>query len=90
MSSFTGSFGNWAADHADEIFKLDSIDSLTTFVRVIFSNEDVEGKNLYSMIKLDQGDKSLHVYTQEFNSSYSYWKDDIAVKVAVFLYIGGL
>ena len=90
VSSFTGSLGNWAADHADEIFKLDSIDALTAFVRVSFSNEDLEGKNLYSLIKLDQGDKTLHEYTQEFNSSYSYWKDDIAVKVAVYLYIGGL
>ena len=45
VSSFTGSLGNWAADHADEIFKLDSIDALTTYVRVSFSNEDLEGKN---------------------------------------------
>ena len=90
VSSFTGSLGNWAADHADEICKLDSIDALTTFVRVIFTNEDLEGKNLYSLIKLDQGDKSFHEYSQEFNSSYSYWKDYIAVKVAVYLYIGGL
>ncbi len=50
----------------------------------------MEGKNLYSLIKLDQGDKSLHEYTQEFNNPYGYWKDDIAVKVAVYLYIGGL
>jgi hypothetical protein len=88
-SSFTGSLGNWAADHVDEIFKLDSIDALT-YVRVSFSNEDLEGKNLYSLIKLDQGDKSLHEYTQEFNSSYSNWEDNIAVKVAVYMYIGGL
>ena len=90
VSSFTGSLGNWVADHADEIFKLDSIDTLTTYVRVSFSNENLEGKNLYSPIKLDQGDKFLHEYTQEFNSSYSYWKDDFAVKVAVYLYIDGL
>ena len=90
VSSFTGPLGNWAADHADEIFRLDSIDALTAYVRVSFSNEDLEGKNLYSLIKLDQFDKSLHEYTQEFNSSYSYWKDDISVKVAAYLYIGGL
>ncbi len=69
VSSFTGSLGNWAANHADEVFKLSSIDALTAFVRVSFSNRDLEGKNLYSLIKLDQGDKSLHEYTQEFNSS---------------------
>ena len=45
---------------------------------------------MHSLIKLDQSDKSLHEYTQKFNSSYSYWKDDISVKVASYLYIGGL
>jgi hypothetical protein len=90
VSTFTGHLGNWAADHADEIFKFESIDALTAYVRVSFSNEDLEGLNLYSLIKLDQLDKSLHEYTQEFNSSYSYWKDDISVKVAAYLYIGGL
>ena len=53
VSSFTGSLGNWVADHGDEIFKLDSIDALTSYVRVSFSNEDLEGKNLYFLIKLD-------------------------------------
>jgi hypothetical protein len=64
VSSFTGSLGYWDAVHADEIFKLDSIDAFTTYVRVGFSNEDLEGKNLYSLIKLGQGDKSLHEYSQ--------------------------
>ena len=64
VSSFSGSLGSWVADHADEIFKLDSIDALTTYVRVSFPNEDLEGKNLYSLIKVEQGDKSLHEYTQ--------------------------
>ncbi len=90
VSSFTGSLGNWAADHTDEIFKLDSIDALTAYVRVSFSNEDLEGNNLYSRIKLDQIDKSLHEYTQEFDNSYSYWKDDISIKVGAYLCIGGL
>jgi len=90
VSSFTGSLGNWAVDHADEILKLDSIDALTGYVRISFSHEDLEGKNLYSLIKLDQIGKSLHEYTQEFNNSYSYWKDDISVKVAAYQYIGGL
>ncbi len=79
-----------AADHAYEIFRLDSIVALTAYVRVSFPNEDLKGKNLYSLIKLDQIDKSLHEHTQEFNSSYRYWKDDISVKVAAYLYIGGL
>jgi hypothetical protein len=72
VSSFTGHLGNWAADHADEIFKLDIIDALTSYVRVSFSNEESEDVNLYCSIKLDQFDKSLHEYTEELNSSYSY------------------
>ena len=42
------------------------------------------------MIKLDQIDKSLHEYPQEFYSSYNYWKDYISVKDAAYMYIGGL
>ena len=40
-SSFTGHLGNWAADHADEIFNLDIIDALTAYVRVSFPNMDL-------------------------------------------------
>jgi len=90
VSPFTGQLGNWVAYHADEIFKLDNIDAVTAYVRVSFSNEDLEGMNLDSLIKSDQFDKSLHEYTQEFNSSYSYWKDDISVKAVAYLYIEDL
>ena len=90
MSSFKGHLGNWAADLAGEIFKLDNIDALTAYVRVSFSTEDLEGIKLYSLNKLDQFDKFFHDYTQEFNSSYFYWKDDISVKAAAYLHIGGL
>ncbi len=44
VSFFTGQLGNWAADHAEEIFKLNSIDALPAYVCVSFSNEDLEGK----------------------------------------------
>ena len=30
ISSFTGKLGNWAADHADEVFEIGSIDALTS------------------------------------------------------------
>ncbi len=50
MPSFTGHLGDWAEDHADEIFKLDIIDALTAYVRVSFSSEDLKGINLYSLI----------------------------------------
>jgi hypothetical protein len=72
VSSYTGQLGNWVANHADEIFKLGNIDALTAYVHVSFSNENLEGKNLYSLIKLDQFVKSLHEYTQEINSLYYY------------------
>jgi hypothetical protein len=36
VSSFTGSLGNWVADHAYDIFRLDSIDALTAYVRIGF------------------------------------------------------
>jgi hypothetical protein len=88
--SFTGHLGNLAAYHADEILKLDNIDALTVYVRVSFRNEDLEGIYLYSLIKLDHFDKPLHEDTHEFNSSNSYWKDDISVNSAAYLYIGGL
>jgi hypothetical protein len=90
VSSFTGHLGIRAANHADEIFKLGSIDTLTAYVRVRFFNEDLEDTNLYSLIKSDQFDKSLHEDTRDFKSSYSYWKDDISVMAATYLYIGGL
>ena len=68
VSSFTGHLSYWPADHADEILNLDNIDALTAYICVSFFNEDLEGINLYSLIKLYQFDKSLHEYTQEFNT----------------------
>jgi hypothetical protein len=53
VSSFTEHLGNRATDHADEIFLLYNIDALTAYVRVSFSNEDLEGMNIYSPIKLN-------------------------------------
>ena len=71
VSIFTGHLGNWAAYHADEIFKLGNIDALNAYARVRFSNDDLEGMNSYSLFKLDQFDTSLHEYMHEFNSSKS-------------------
>ncbi len=71
VSSFTRKLGNWASDHNTEIYELQTMEELINYVRVGFSIEDVEGKNLYYLIRLKQGDKSLTDYTQEFNNSYS-------------------
>ncbi len=83
-SSSTEQLGNQVASHADEIAKLDSVDALTVHVRLSSSNEDLEDKNLYSLIKLDRFDKSLCEYTQEFTTSYNYWKDGIPKKVDAY------
>ncbi len=80
VSSFTCKLGNWTSDHSAEIYDLATFDELIAYVRVDFFIEDVEGKNLYSLIRVHQGDKSLKHYTQEFNSSYAYWKSSIDIK----------
>ena len=90
VSSFTRKIGNWAFDHIAEIYDLKTLDKLIAYVRVGFSIEDVKGKNLYSLIRIHQGDKSLTNYTQELNSSCAYWKNSIEIKAAVYIYIGGL
>ncbi len=90
VSSFTGKLGIWPSDHSTEIYDLKTLDELINYVRVGFSIEDIEGKNLYSLIRLQQGDKLLAYYTQEFNSSYAYWKSSIDIKAVVYIYISGL
>jgi hypothetical protein len=90
VSSFTCKLGNWASDNSAEIYNLKALDELVAYVRVGFSIEDVEGKNLYFLIRVQQGDTSLTYYTQEFNGSYAYWKNSIDIKAAVYIYIGGL
>ncbi len=60
MSSFTGPLGNRAAVHADEILKLNYIDTLTAYVRVSSSNENLEGYKIDYLIRLDKFDKTLY------------------------------
>ena len=90
VSSFTGTLGNWASDHADESYKLTNVESLCKYVRVSFCIEDLEGKNLYALTELKQNESNLHDYTLSFNNSYSYWKTDITERATADLYIGGL
>jgi pyridoxine/pyridoxamine 5'-phosphate oxidase len=72
VSSLKGKLGNWASDHSAEIYDLKALDELNAYVRVGFSIEVVEGENFYSPIRVQQDDKSLTDYTQEFNNSYAY------------------
>ncbi len=44
--SFTCKLGNWASDHAAEIYDMKTLDELIAYGRVGFSNEDVEGKKI--------------------------------------------
>ena len=69
VSSFTGKLGDWASDHNSEIYEMKTMNEPINHVRVGFSIEDIEGKNLYSLLRLEQGEFSLHDYTQEFNMS---------------------
>ncbi len=71
VSSFTGKLGNWASDHNTKIYDLATLDDLIDYIRIGFSIEDVEGKNVYILLRLEQGEKTLHDYTQEFNTSYA-------------------
>ncbi len=56
VSYFTEQLGDWVADHVDEIFKLNSVDALTAYVRVSFSDGDLKETILYSLIKLHEFD----------------------------------
>ncbi len=63
VSSFTRKLGNWASDQSTEIYDLAIVDDLIDYIRIGFSIEDGEGKNLYILFRLEQGEKTLHDYT---------------------------
>ncbi len=71
------------------MYELAIVDDLIDYIHVGFSIEDVEGRNLYILPRLEQGEIYLHDYTQEFNTSYAWWKKSIDIKAAVYRYIGG-
>ena len=66
------------------------MDDLIDYIRVGFFIENIEVRNLYILLRLEQGEKYLHDYTQEFNTSYARWKKPIDIKAAIYMYIGGL
>ncbi len=45
ISSFTRKLGNLDANHASEVFELDSTNALAAYVRVGVFDEDLEGNN---------------------------------------------
>jgi len=91
VSSFTGQLGNLALPITPT-----TLLSSTTLMRLPHMPASLVPmkiwrlQNLYALIKLDQLDKSLYNYTHEFNSSLSFWKDDISIKAAAYTYIAGL
>ena len=89
VSSFTCKLGDWASDYNSEIHEMKKLGELINYARVSFSIEDIERKNLYSLLRSGQSELSLHDYTQEFNSSYPWWQGSIAIKTIVYMYIGG-
>ena len=60
VSCFIGKLGNWASHHNTEIYELAMVEDLIDYIRIGFLIDDVEGKNLYIPLRLEQGDKSLH------------------------------
>jgi hypothetical protein len=85
-----GNLRNRASDHNTEIYNLTTVDDLIDYIRVGLSIEYVKGKILYIRLRLEQGETYLHDYTQEFNTSYAWWKKSIDIKAVVYMYIGGL
>ena len=71
VSSLTGKLGDWASNHSSEIYETRTMDELINYVRVNYSIEDIKGNNLYSFLRLEQGESSLQDYTKEFNRLYA-------------------
>ncbi len=94
VGSFTGKLGKWASDNASLINEFNTLQALGAFTEISYVvNEDLaaaEYYNLLSLIGLDQQSESLHEYTQAFNRSYDYLKNDISLKAAAILYIKGI
>ena len=94
VNSFAGKLGKWASDNASLVNELNTLQALGAFTEVSYVvNEDLavaEYYNLLSLIGLDQQSESLHEYTQGFNRSYDYSKNDISLKATTILYIKGI
>ena len=94
VGSFAGKLGQWASDNAVLINELNTLPALGAFTEVSYVvNEDLSASeyiSLHSLIGLDQQSESLLKYTQAFNHSYDYLKNDISLKAAVILYIRGI
>ncbi len=84
VNSFAGKLGKWASDNAALINELNTLSASGAFIEVSYAiNEDLaaaEYCNLLSLINLEQESESLLEYTQAFNRSYDYWKNDILLK----------
>ena len=91
VNSFAWKLGRWAFDNASLINELNTLSALGAFMQVSYViNEDLaaaEYFNLLALIDLDQHSESILEYTQEFNRSYDYWKNDISLKATTILYI---
>ena len=94
VNSFAGKLGKWASDNAALINELNTLTALGAFIEVSYAiNEDLaatEYFNLLSLIGLEQQSESLLEYTQAFNRSYDYWKNDISLKATSVLYVKGI
>jgi hypothetical protein len=86
VDSFARKLVCWAFNNATMINGLNTVSTLRAFVDVSYIiKENIvasECHHLHYLIKLDWNGESLLAYTQAFNRSYDYWKNDISLKAA--------
>ena len=94
VDSFARKLGKWASDNASLINESNTLTALGAFIEVSYAiNEDLAASeyfNFLSLNGLEQQSESLLEYTQAFNRSYDYWKNDISLKATTILYIKGI
>ncbi len=92
VNSFAGKLGRWAFDNASLINELNTLSALGAFMEVSYViNEDLaaaEYFNLLFLIDLDKHSGSILEYTQAFNLSYDYWKNDISRQHLFYIFRG--
>jgi hypothetical protein len=70
---------------------LNTFDKLIDYVRENVTKKKTKVRQMTSFIEWIQTNNSLlEDYTKEFDRLYSQWRDDISLRAATYLYIGGV
>ena len=70
--------------------RLTSLNDLIRFVMTSQQIRDLSIEHLSKLLALTQGNRSLSVYSQEFNKYYREWADDMTFRLVAHLYLFGL